>query len=446
MQSYLISDTKATVAIVDRYSRPGGHWTIAYPFVTLHQPSLCYGVNSRKLGDEKLDRVGLNKGLAEMATGDEIVAYYGKVMNSTLLPSGRVTYYPLHNYTSDGQFQSVATGKMFQVGPNTRIVDSTYMKVRVPAMGPPQYEVADKVSLITPNDLATIKRPYGAYTIVGAGKTAADTCLWMLAQGIDPKDISWIMPRDSWFLERSIAQPPEATLNPEQQIAERKEATMKATTSDDMFHRLETYGHVLRIDKNVEPTMFRHAYLSSAEMDQLKRVKNIIRQGRMARIDPDKVTLEQGAYTPVPDTLFINCTALGLSDQPVIPIFNGRYITLQVVKFNQPVFSAALVAHIEATYDNDDDKNYFCEPVPYCFKPKDYVATFLPNVRNRMRWTEVSELNAWCEKARLDMGILGLPPSNPETTEYSDPELMDKLRGVYEKFNEIAKADAIAVA
>lgn len=35
----LISEKEATVAIVDRYSRPGGHWTLAYPFVTLHQPS-----------------------------------------------------------------------------------------------------------------------------------------------------------------------------------------------------------------------------------------------------------------------------------------------------------------------------------------------------------------------------------------------------------------------
>ncbi len=27
---------------------PGGHWTRAYPFVRLHQPSAYYGVNSRR--------------------------------------------------------------------------------------------------------------------------------------------------------------------------------------------------------------------------------------------------------------------------------------------------------------------------------------------------------------------------------------------------------------
>ena len=45
----------ATIAIVDRYHRPGGHWNVAYPFVRLHQPSSFYGVNSRVLGTEAID-------------------------------------------------------------------------------------------------------------------------------------------------------------------------------------------------------------------------------------------------------------------------------------------------------------------------------------------------------------------------------------------------------
>ncbi|THW69781.1 hypothetical protein D6D19_08171 [Aureobasidium pullulans] len=280
----LISDKEATVAIVDRYSRPGGHWTLAYPFVTLHQPSDVYGVNSRQLGDEKIDQVGYNKGLAEVATGDEIVAYYTKVLNTTLLPSGRVTYYPLHNYTGDGEFLSIATGKMFSVGPNTRIVDSTYVKVTVPSMSPPLYEVSENANLVTPNALATLKRPYGAYTIIGAGKTAVDSCSWLLAQNIDPKDISWIMPRDSWFIERATLQPPEATPNPEQLLQEKTDAIMGSKTSQEMFRRMEQLGHAHRLDKRIEPTMFRHAIVTKAEFEEVKKVKNIIRQGRVKRV------------------------------------------------------------------------------------------------------------------------------------------------------------------
>ena len=41
----LMTETDATVAIVDRHSHPGGHWNDSYPFVRLHQPSSFYGVN-----------------------------------------------------------------------------------------------------------------------------------------------------------------------------------------------------------------------------------------------------------------------------------------------------------------------------------------------------------------------------------------------------------------
>jgi len=58
----LVSETEARV-VVNRNHQPGGHWTTAYPFVRLHQPSAFYGVNSLNLGSETIDRVGWNNGL-----------------------------------------------------------------------------------------------------------------------------------------------------------------------------------------------------------------------------------------------------------------------------------------------------------------------------------------------------------------------------------------------
>ena len=34
----ILHETNASVVMVDRHGRPGGHWTQAYPFVRLHQP------------------------------------------------------------------------------------------------------------------------------------------------------------------------------------------------------------------------------------------------------------------------------------------------------------------------------------------------------------------------------------------------------------------------
>ena len=59
----LVSETDATVVVVDRNDQPGGHWTTAYPFVRLHQPSAYYGVNSRDLGSDTIDHERPQRGL-----------------------------------------------------------------------------------------------------------------------------------------------------------------------------------------------------------------------------------------------------------------------------------------------------------------------------------------------------------------------------------------------
>lgn len=167
-----------------------------YPYVRLHQPSIGYGVNSRRLGEDSVDQAGWNEGLMELASGDEVCAYYSTIMHRTFLTSGRVSYYPQHEYTGEGEFQSLVTGKSYRVGPKTKIVDATYMRVEVPSMRPPPYKVASDVEIIIPNDLPKVKRPYNAYTVIGCGKTGIDACLWLLAQGVEAERIRWIMPRD----------------------------------------------------------------------------------------------------------------------------------------------------------------------------------------------------------------------------------------------------------
>ncbi|OMB90495.1 hypothetical protein A5732_03060 [Mycobacterium colombiense] len=76
----LVAETEARVVVMDRHHAPGGHWTLAYPFVRLHQPSAFYGVNSSRLGSDAIDQVGWNRGLFELATAGEICAYYDRIM------------------------------------------------------------------------------------------------------------------------------------------------------------------------------------------------------------------------------------------------------------------------------------------------------------------------------------------------------------------------------
>src|ERR1700712_3055793 len=103
----LVTETDATVVVVDRNDQPGGHWLTAYPFVRLHQPSAYYGVNSRPLGNDTIDANGLNAGFYELAGSAEICSYFDAVMRQQLLPTGRVSYFPMSEYLGDGRIRTL---------------------------------------------------------------------------------------------------------------------------------------------------------------------------------------------------------------------------------------------------------------------------------------------------------------------------------------------------
>ncbi len=151
----LLTDTDTKIAIVDRYGSPGGHWTRAYPFVRLHQPSAFYGVNSRPLGSDVKDAVGGNAGLYELASGAEVVAYFDQVMNQQFLPSGRVQYFPMCEYAEGGSIVSLVSKETHKVSAK-KIVDATYSQTSVPSTRPPAYDVADGARCVPPNALAAL--------------------------------------------------------------------------------------------------------------------------------------------------------------------------------------------------------------------------------------------------------------------------------------------------
>jgi cation diffusion facilitator CzcD-associated flavoprotein CzcO len=72
----LLTDTDASIVIVDRHHMPGGHWNDAYPFVRLHQPSAFYGAGSRQLGSNRIEAAGFNRGYFELASGSEVLNYF----------------------------------------------------------------------------------------------------------------------------------------------------------------------------------------------------------------------------------------------------------------------------------------------------------------------------------------------------------------------------------
>ncbi|WP_326538824.1 NAD(P)-binding protein [Pseudorhodoferax sp.] len=406
----LLAETAdAHITIVDRHGKPGGHWNDAYPFVTLHQPSAFYGVNSLELGSGRKDTIGLNQGLYELASGAEVSGYFDRVMQHRLLPSGRVRYLPLSNHLGEGRVESLLSGARTQVVVRRKLVDANYHSPSVPATHAPRFACADGVRLVPPNALAGLwhsaqRLPLPRrFVVIGAGKTATDTCVWLLQTGAHPDAITWIVPRDAWLTNRLTTQTgPEFFFEAIGNQADQMEACAQASSADDLFLRLEACGNLLRIDPDRMPAMFHFATVSAAEVALLRGIHQVVRLGHVQALEPARVVLEQGELPVAPDTLFIDCTASALTHRPPQPIFQDGRIVLQVVRMPLPTFSAAITGWVEAHGADDAHKNRLLAPVPFPRTPADYPRTVLANMQNQFQWGQDKALREWMRASRLD--------------------------------------------
>lgn len=411
----LIAESDAHVTIVDRHGKPGGHWNDAYGFVTLHQPSAFYGVNSMELGSGRIDAVGLNKGMFELASGAEICGYFDRLMQQRLLPSERVAYYPMSNYIGDGEFESLLSGERTRVTVRKKLVDANYFSPMVPATHQRRFDVAAGVRIVPPNALPrlwqhkTADAAHGAspmprrFVVLGAGKTAMDTVVWLIQSGASADAITWVMPRDSWLINRVTVQPGEQFFSEVfTSQADQMQAFAEATSVEDLFLRLESCGVLLRIFADQTPSMFHLATVAPGEVQLLRTVRHVVRQGRVTGIEPERVLFQQGSMAVEPGSLFIDCTASAVEPRAIQPIFQQGRIVLQMVRLPQPAFSAALIAYVEAHYDDDATRNRLCATVPFPHDMAHYPLAMLINMGNQFQWGQDKALRAWLRNSRLD--------------------------------------------
>lgn len=384
----LAEDSTARIVFVDRRSAPGGHWNDTYPFVRLHQPAAFYGLNTTKLG----------QGGSELTGGPGIVAYFGEAMDR-FLATGRVRFLSLTEYRGDGVAASLAEpGRVTRVVAHRRIVDSTYMRVEIPAARPPRYQVDDGVSVVPPNGLMKLDRPHERYVVVGAGKTGIDSITFLLDRGVAPSRIQWIAPNDAWLWNRSSVQPGLALPT----VTAFVESVVGAGAIDDVYSTLERRNIVCRVDPNVAPTKWRCATVDHDELRKLRSIQNVVRMGRVTRLAKGRIDLDQGTVDCPEDTLFVDCTANGLGKLPPVPLFSDGAVVLQPVFMCQQTFSAALIAHLELLRTTDERRNRICAPVPHPELKEDLPAALLASLQNMINCNRAMPL--WLRRSRLYFG------------------------------------------
>ncbi len=423
----LVSESDADVVLVDRRHRPGGHWLDAYPFVRLHQPSAYYGVTSRRLGDDRIDTAGPNAGFYERASADEICDYYARVLDADLVGSGRVRFLAMSDYRgedNDGHHVvSLLTARETTIRVRRKLVDATYVASEIPSRHSPPFVVDPDVRLVPPHDLVDLGDVPSGFTVIGAGKTAMDTCNWLLETGVDPGSIQWIRPRDPWLFNRKFMQPLELVASYMQLQARFLEAAAQADDGGDFARRMAAEDVFVRIDPEVEPSVFRGATISAQEIEALRSIERVVRNGKILGISSAHITFPDGEIGADPRHLYIDCTAAGVRPTTPRPVFEPGRITIQYVTIGIVPWSGATIGATEASKEDDDAKNLLCPSFTFTGEVADILELSRAGIGGLIARTMDPEVASWNATCRLN-------PARSAPEHVDDPVVAEALASI----------------
>lgn len=433
----LVTHTDAEVVLVDRRHQPGGHWLDAYPFVRLHQPSAYYGVESRPLGDDRIDEHGANAGFYERASAAEICDYYSRVLVENMLPTGRVRFFGMSEHRGNGSGDghlvvSLLDGSETVVKPRRKVVDATYIESEIPSRHVPGFAIEPGVTLVPPNNLVDLGAPADRFTVVGAGKTAIDTCVWLLEAGVDPDRIRWIRGRDPWQFDRELTQPLNLVGSFMRLQARWVEAAAAADDSNDFARRLEDAGVFVRIDPAIEPLAFRGATVSLREIDALRTIEQVVRARRVQSIGRTKVATDAGDFPGGSNEVYVDCTAAGVRSTVPRPVFEPGCITIQFLGVGFLPWSAATIGFVESTGIHDDEKNRLCPPVIFSGDVADLGQLAYSAMQGTVARARDETVGPWNAASRLN-------PARAALDHLDDPDVADSLAFMVEHTREALK-------
>ena len=402
----LIAASDVDVVLVDRRHRPGGHWLDAYPFVRLHQPSANYGVASMLLGNDRIDTSGANAGFYERSTAAEICDYFNRVLDERFVASGQVRFLGMSDYRgadADGHhIVSLLTGEETVVKVRRKFVDATYTESSIPSRHTPTFDVDEDVRFIPPNDLVDLQEAATGFTVIGAGKTSMDTCNWLLDSGVEPERIRWIKPRDGWLFNRKLMQPLEQVGAYMTLQAAWVDAAAYSEDATEFLHRLEAADVLMRLDPDVEPLFFRGAITSPHEMQNLRSIERVVRLGKVRRIATDSITFDDEKLPSDPGEVHVDCTAAGVRPTVTRPIFEPGHLTLQYVTLGIVPWGAATIGYVEATRDDDAEKNRLCPSLTFTGNAADILTMALVGMTGLGARAMEPDVAAWTESCRLN--------------------------------------------
>ena len=319
------------------------------------------------------------------------------------------------------------TGEDTVVKVRRKLVDATYVESSIPSRHRRPFTADPDVRVIPPNDLVDLGEPTTGFTVLGAGKTAMDTCNWLLDAGVDPDAIQWFRPRDPWLFNRVFMQPLELVGAYMHLQACWVEAAAEAVDATEFAQRLEAHDIFVRLDPATEPRTFRGATISVGELESLRTIERIVRQRRVMHIGSRAIVTDQGDVATDPGQVYIDCTAAGVRATIPCPIFEPDRLTLQYVTIGIVPWSAATVAVVEAMTDDDAEKNRLCPPLAFSGEASDILRIAHTGMTGLMVRSVDADLSSWTEASRLN-------PAGGAADHIDDPRVPAALASIGANF------------
>ena len=129
---------------------------------------------------------------------------------------------------------------------------------------------------------------------------------------------------------------------------------------------MEELGVFIRLDEKVMPTRNRIGSVSDGDIEKMRRIKNIVRKGRVARIEKGRVIFQSGEEMELPaNTLAVDCARNGsVFARHGMKVFDGDKINVQFIQLPPPGMSTTIIAALEIKYpDNEEYKNSLCKTI-----------------------------------------------------------------------------------
>jgi hypothetical protein len=201
-------------------------------------------------------------------------------------------------------------------------------------------------------------------------------------------------------------------------VADTMHAATRAASLDDLFLRLEDAGIMLRVDRSVIPTMAKAPTLATWELERLRSVEDVVRRGHLRRVDPGCLRFDRGDVAVDADALVVHCAASGLKYPPSVPIWGPQDITLQAIRSGFPCFGAALAGYVEATRDDDAEKNRLCPPTPYGNSMAGWARMNVLGARAAASFGSEPDIKDWA--SRVPLNPARIPLEHPGSAALDD--------------------------